>query len=626
MMSGRKRTRSGTMKNAVDSSTSEDTIPSEETTDLIARAKRIGKSPLILAITENRTQIVRELLDNKPKAYHKRLNAPSTPLQYAAQFGNLEIIKLLFDHGLNVIEMKKANNESPLSYAVERGNIDVIKYLLESSEKKKLSNQEKHVLIRKCIKNDRLDIVKCLINASDKEGINQEDSNSETLLHFAASLGRLDILKYLIEIGADLYVKTDYNETPLHYAIRGQQVKVVEELLKLCPVKEATYDTLFSDLAVHIAAEVGNVEIFCMLLADGYSAQSCFQSKNPIHRAAAFGQWRIMKILVDSGIDINTKTKNHEIPLHFALTSGELSAIEYLLNSGVRLFKNKNDYNYSTPLKTHFLNKEKWNSQVPLDLMIPRQVKILRYLLNSLSEKELNDCLTSTISSALDDKVPEELLYVLLEYNSRVVKKLHISYNSSMNLPIIIDHIDNMDVLTAELNSNLQYTSFESQKYSDYKALCYFIVARIVILLSITDNEKVFKHLNSVTKFSITHYYELCTQQLKTMQSTKIHDEFDVTYYDILKKPIDNIANYIKCEKMMKTLESTYEHFSAYSKFLKARVEKGKQRQQLIDTSVNCLFNIVEQIHKIQLPCLVIMEIFQSLSTIDLRKLIQACS
>ncbi|XP_043465993.1 putative ankyrin repeat protein RF_0381 [Leptopilina heterotoma] len=623
MMSNRKRTRSGTLKNTEDTATTEETMPSEETNDLIKRAKNSGKSPLILAITENKTQIVRELLDTKLKTY-KRLNSPLTPLQYAAQFGNLEIIKLLFDNGFNEIELKKTNKESPLSYAVEHGNIDVIKYLSENGEKEKLSKQEKQVLIRKCIQNDRVDIVKCLV--ADKEGINEEDSNSETLLHFAASLGRVEILKYLIEIGADLYVKTDYNETPLHYAIRGQKVKAVEELLKLCEVKEEKYDTLFSDLAVHIAAEVGNEEIFRMLLAAGYSTESCFQSKNPIHRAAAFGQWKIIKILVDSGIDITKRTKNHETPLHFALTSGELSAVEYLLKSGVSLLKEKDDYHYPSPLENYLLDKEKWNSQFPLNLMIERQVKILRYVLNSFSQNQLNECLRSAIVSTLDPSAPEELLYVLLEYSNGNCKNVLSRYNCKKNSAIIIDHIEKVDILTKELNNTLEYSSFENTNYSEYKTFCQLIVARIALLLSISKNEKLSKHLSSLSTFSIANYYLLCKQQLTEMQSKKIHEDFDVTYYDILKKPIENIANYTKYEKMITSLESTYAHFSAYSGFFKTRIEKGRQRKELIDSTVHCLFNIVVKNHKIELPCLVIMEIFQSLSTIDLRKFIQACS
>jgi len=51
------------------------------------------------------------------------------------------------------------------------------------------------------------------------------------LLHIAASKGHLDIVKYLVENGADINVKNSGQQTPLHYSCFEGHLSVVEYLI-----------------------------------------------------------------------------------------------------------------------------------------------------------------------------------------------------------------------------------------------------------------------------------------------------------------------------------------------------------------------------------------------------------
>lgn len=46
-------------------------------------------------------------------------------------------------------------------------------------------------------------------------------------LHFASWEGHLEIVKLLLEKGAKINIKDQYNETPLHYAIKNNHLEVI---------------------------------------------------------------------------------------------------------------------------------------------------------------------------------------------------------------------------------------------------------------------------------------------------------------------------------------------------------------------------------------------------------------
>ena len=72
---------------------------------------------------------------------------------------------------------------------------------------------------------DHLNIVKCLIeNGAD---INVKNHMGWTPLHLAAGYGYLEIVKYLIEIGADFMATNKDGSTPLDVAIHQNRTDVI---------------------------------------------------------------------------------------------------------------------------------------------------------------------------------------------------------------------------------------------------------------------------------------------------------------------------------------------------------------------------------------------------------------
>ena len=86
------------------------------------------------------------------------------------------------------------------------------------------------------------------INRSTKEDVSYTDENKMTCLHFAVQINSADIVKALIEKGADVNAITDRGVTPLHLAIVKKQpediIKVLIENGADYHIKEANFSAL----------------------------------------------------------------------------------------------------------------------------------------------------------------------------------------------------------------------------------------------------------------------------------------------------------------------------------------------------------------------------------------------
>lgn len=64
-----------------------------------------------------------------------------------------------------------------------------------------------------------------------KIGVDTRDSEGDSLLHYASTWGDLRAVRLLVETGADINVLGDMDKTPLHVAVEGRFLDIVEFLL-----------------------------------------------------------------------------------------------------------------------------------------------------------------------------------------------------------------------------------------------------------------------------------------------------------------------------------------------------------------------------------------------------------
>jgi ankyrin repeat protein len=187
--------------------------------------------------------------------------------------------------------------------------------------------------------------------------VNTKDDFGITPLHWAADKGHVEVVKLLLERGADPNAKSNYSWTsgwtPLHYAADKGHIEVVEALLKHgADVNAKDKD---GKTPLHVASVRGDVNIVKLLLERGADPNARDgNGETPLHWAASKGHVEVVEVLLEYGADINIKDRDGRTPLHVASAAYRapewdyVDAIELLLEHGAD--PNARDGNGETPL------------------------------------------------------------------------------------------------------------------------------------------------------------------------------------------------------------------------------------------------------------------------------------
>lgn len=127
-----------------------------------------------------------------------------------------------------------------------------------------------------------------------------------TPLHSAVEHGWVDGIRVLLENGASVCVRNQYDQTPLHYAARAKQETIMSLLL----------DSHNSTRAVNLHDMRG---------------------MSPLHESAASGCLPVVKQLLKNGANVCTHDKQGESPLHKAAKAGAFDAMVALMQAGADL-------------------------------------------------------------------------------------------------------------------------------------------------------------------------------------------------------------------------------------------------------------------------------------------------
>ena len=125
----------------------------------------------------------------------------------------------------------RAPATSSLEQAISRARADTIKSLIEQGVDINARNIRGHAPIHLATAKGNREVVLILLETGAE--VNVVGTNSGcTALHYAASLGHVDLCELLVRYGADTNAQTARLETPLHLAVAKGHREVVAILLK----------------------------------------------------------------------------------------------------------------------------------------------------------------------------------------------------------------------------------------------------------------------------------------------------------------------------------------------------------------------------------------------------------
>ncbi len=160
--------------------------------------------------------------------------------------------------------------------------------------------------------NGDLEGVKALIE-KNPELVNARDNDRRTPLHWACRGIHLEVMKFLVENGADVDAKDYGGNTALHYAAMSDAADAVLILTKA-------------------GADIENRENY---------------SRTPLILCARErGGPRTIKILLDAGADVNARDKFQDTALNLASWRGKKEVVDILLDAGADIPSKGGDVRY----------------------------------------------------------------------------------------------------------------------------------------------------------------------------------------------------------------------------------------------------------------------------------------
>jgi ankyrin repeat protein len=297
-----------------------------------------GNTPLHLAASKDHLDIARILLK-----YNAEVNSQneggSTPLLIVSSSGNIDIFRLLLAHNADTSVQDNRGN-TPLHLAAVGGRLEVACSLLQLKADVNALNNEGLTPLQRASEGQRkgyLDIMRLLLDYG--ANVNVHGKRRNTPLHFAASEGYLEVSRMLLECKANTNALDDEGSTPLHQASQNSRSGDADivQLVRLLLDNGADLHTRDNsgNIPLHFAASKGHLEVTRILLelkADVDSLNS--EGLTPLQRASEGqrkGYLDIMRLLLDHGARVNVHDNRRNTPLHFAASEGHLEVARMLL-------------------------------------------------------------------------------------------------------------------------------------------------------------------------------------------------------------------------------------------------------------------------------------------------------
>jgi len=340
-----------------------------------------GLTAIHYAVMSGNADLVDYLLDHGSDP-NKRTKKNETPLHFAAKYSTLDEVRFLVEHGASIKAInwtlvenlkEQRRRQDKLYYDSDEAHLSALKKALglktpeslgDSDEEEDLGEPPKYEVIDEDDEDDDGGERYAEADASARAGENGASAASTveveiiqdldripfdllprdvndaatneglTALHYAAQNGDIDIIRYLVEHGADISAQ-DYEQSRsvIHFAAQNGNIECIKYLT------EHGADLLDKDAngatAFHYAVMSDNLEAvkYFVLKKLDYTAKDN-RGWSAMHYAAIGGSIEVVKYLLAKELNINELNERKRTPLFFAREYPELR--KFMISKGAK--------------------------------------------------------------------------------------------------------------------------------------------------------------------------------------------------------------------------------------------------------------------------------------------------
>lgn len=346
------------------------------------------QTPLYIAAAEGNVEAAKLLLSHGADVNGGAEGWDWRPIVHAAWNNRIEMVKLLIQHGADVTR----TGGQPVHYAGQRRHKEVCRILVEAGAIDDLIDPPDPDVIsvfRAAYSYDSKALAEIL---KSKPGLaDARDVDGRAPMHEAGTNGAFQVVKVLINAGADVNAKNDSGETPVQRAaahghrdvvrllvdagaevdmLTACKMNMIDQVKKIIDRDPDQVNLKYNNfLVIEYAAEAGFVELG-RLLADAGAFVDIFSAASfglndavlerldedlslvnakrgmyeyqPLHCAAECGHPETVKLLIEKGADVNGRNAWGFTPLHLSVIGprdippdkGHLQVTQLLMEHG----------------------------------------------------------------------------------------------------------------------------------------------------------------------------------------------------------------------------------------------------------------------------------------------------
>ncbi|HEY7301706.1 MAG TPA: ankyrin repeat domain-containing protein [Xanthobacteraceae bacterium] len=277
-----------------------------------AQEANAGQNALIWAISEHHAEVAAELVRHGADVNERSKNG-FTAISFAAQQGDTDSIRTLLEAGANVNDVAPKSGLTPLIIATAMGRAKAVTLLLDKGANPNVAaangytplhlaaKRKGAVAIVSALLAHKADPNVRLVAKKPIETVNGIVLNGATPLALACDINNFDVVKALVDGGADLLIPTDEKTTPVMMAAGA----AIYATRPRPPEERATAIKTVTFLVEH-GAYVNGAGQF------GWTA---------VHSAAYMGMNDVIEYLAGKGANLDAKDEFGQTPLSIANTT-----------------------------------------------------------------------------------------------------------------------------------------------------------------------------------------------------------------------------------------------------------------------------------------------------------------